>query len=370
VATIYREGFSDPRAAVEALLRALRADPMSMDAMSRLMPLADAGHVLPLELEEKLERAIDAARSDAEASPLSIEPYQALVRLWGWRGDDDCRLMAAQAEALVANHVVPIRDNPVEPTKELSSQSWQRIWPEAARSVAMEVWQAAGESLVALYGPTLESLHVGKKERVNGKGTPLAWIPVDKIARSLLGSHFGYELYATSKDVCLATGKALVCGPQLADRLSPALRFRVARRIALLREGFGPIDSLDDDELAVLFAAAARVAELPQPPALGALPTAKVEDRARALGKAIARKEKKALQAIGARMGTLPPAAEWRAAVLEGAAKAALAVGGDLPAALGELELRMQRDRLAQVLTRFAVSDDFRVLRRDMGLKG
>src|SRR5439155_14859388 len=141
-----------------------------------------------------------------------------------------------------------------------------------------------------------DALGVGKRERVNAKGVPLAWIPVDKIARSLLGSHFGYELYATQKDVCVATGKALVCGPQFADKLSPGLRFRVARRIALLREGLGPIDTLDDDEVAIFFAAVARVAELPQPTGLGQLPNARVEDRARALGKAIARKERKALQ--------------------------------------------------------------------------
>src|SRR3954470_14211122 len=113
----------------------------------------------------------------------------------------------------------------------------------------MEIWQAAGESVVALYGPTLESLHVGKKERVNGKGTPVAWIPVDKIARSLLGSHFGYELYASPKgETCAAAGHALVCGNVFSDKLSPALRFRVARGIALMREQLGPLDSIDDDE--------------------------------------------------------------------------------------------------------------------------
>ncbi len=88
VATIYREGFADPRAAVEALLRALRSDPLSMEALGKLMPLADAGHVLPIELEEKLERAIDEARGQALAAPLAVEPYTSLTRLWGWRGDD------------------------------------------------------------------------------------------------------------------------------------------------------------------------------------------------------------------------------------------------------------------------------------------
>ncbi|MCA1664879.1 MAG: tetratricopeptide repeat protein, partial [Myxococcales bacterium] len=375
ISSIYREGFSDPRAAVEALLRALRTDPLSMEALGKLMPLADAGHVLPLELEEKLEHAIEAARAQVTASPLAELPYQHLTRLWGWRGEDDCRLVSAQAEALAAGRAPPAREagphSTVEPTKELSSQSWDRIWPETARSVALEIWRAAGGATAALYGPSLDSLGVGKRERVNAKGTPVAWIPVDKIARSLCGSQFGYELYASPKpELCVATGSALVCGAAFADKLSPALRFRVARRVALMRDQLGPIDGIDDDELALFFAACARVAELPMPPVLAALSPARVEERTKALAKPLARKERKALQAIGARMSTLPPPAEWRHAVLEGAARAAIAVGGDLVAAFGELEISLSKDALAQSLTTFAVSDDFRVLRRDMGLKG
>jgi tetratricopeptide (TPR) repeat protein len=371
VATIYREGFSDPRAAVEALLRALRAHPLAMDALARLMPLADAGHVLPIELEEKLEHAIDAARADAAALPTAIEPYQALTRLWGWRGDDDARLVAAQAEALLAHRAPPPRENSVEPSKELAAQSWDRLWPETARSVALDVWRAAAESAQAIYGPSLESLGVSKKERVNGKGTPLAWIPVDKIVRALCGSQLAYELYASPRpEVCEATGAQLVLGTSFADKLTPTTRFRVARRIALMRERMQPLESLDADEVAVFFAACARVAELPRPPLLAMLPEGRVEERARALGKAIARKDKKALSAIGPRLATLPSPAEWRAAALEGAARAALVVTGDLPSALQELGVSLVRDPLAQALVRFAVSDDFRVLRREMGLKG
>jgi hypothetical protein len=168
----------------------------------------------------------------------------------------------------------------------------------------------------------------------------------------------------------VATGHFLVCGNVFADKLSPALRFRAARRIALMREHLGPLDTIEDDELALFFAACARVAELPTPPALTTLSPAKVEERARTLGKALARRDRKALQAIGARMSTLPPPGEWRQAVLEGAARAGVAVGGDLVAAFSELSLTMAKDPLARALTVFAVSDDFRVLRRDMGLKG
>ena len=104
---------------------------------------------------------------------------------------------------------------------------------------------------------------------------------------------------------------------------------------------------------------------------LAALSPARVEERTKALAKPLARKERKALQAIGARMSTLPPPAEWRRAILEGAARAGLAgrrrSGGGVRRAVAAAGARMP---LAQALTTFAVSDDFRVLRRDMGLKG
>src|SRR6185369_6892778 len=144
---------------------------------------------------------------------------------------------------------------------------------------------------------------------------------------------------------------ALVCGAAFADRLTPAMRFRVARKVALMRDALAPLDAIDDDELALFFAACARVAELPLPPVLGALSPARVEEKAKALGKPLARKDRKALQAIGARMATLPPPAEWRRAILEGAARAAIAVGGDLVAAFGELGLTLAKDPLAQTLT-------------------
>ncbi len=184
--------------------------------------------------------------------------------------------------------------------------------------MALEIWRAVGEATWSVYGPTLESLNVGKRERVNAKGTPLAWIPIDKIARSLLGTQSGYELYAAPRvEVCVAAGSALVMGSSFADKLSAAARFRAARRIALMRERLGPVEALDADEVALFFAACARVAELPRPPSLPPLNESRVEDRARVIGKAIARKDRKALQAIGARMATLPSPGEWRDAILK-----------------------------------------------------
>jgi tetratricopeptide (TPR) repeat protein len=374
VARIYRDGVGEPRAAGEALLRALRAQPMHMEALAQLMALAEGGHVLQLELEEKLENAIERARMKAKIDPRAPEPLQALVRLWGWRGDTDMGVIAQQAVALVSRRPPPppLEKLP-EPTKELSERSWERLLPEVARSVALDVWRAAGAAAAEVYGPPLDSLVSGK--RLNAKGTPTAWVPVDRIARSLLGfgagSSAGYELYASSTlDVCAAVGHALVCGGAFVEQLSPPLRFRVARRLALLRDWLGPVETMEEAELAVFFAACAKLADLPRPPILAGVNEARVEERSRALGKAIARRDKKALQAIGGRLLDLPHPGEWRHAVLVGAARAGLVIGGDLGAALGELGLDVQRDGDAQALILFGISEDYRVLRHELGCKG
>jgi hypothetical protein len=94
----------------------------------------------------------------------------------------------------------------------------------------------------------------------------------------------------------------------------------------------------------------------------------RVDERAKAVNKAMSRKERKAMQAIGARFATLPDPGEWKRAVLEGAARTALVVGGDLAAALAELGWAFGDGR-ATALVQFALSDEFQRLRREMGLR-
>jgi hypothetical protein len=134
-----------------------------------------------------------------------------------------------------------------------------------------------------------------------------------------------------------------------------------------LRERLGPIERLDDAELHLFFAACAKVAEAPRPGVLQ-VNDAKVEERAKALGKALGRKERNALKSLGARFADLNDPGHWRRAVLDGAIRTALAVGGDLDAALSELALPPQDPGVA-ALYLFAVSEDMIALRREMGLR-
>jgi hypothetical protein len=175
-------------------------------------------------------------------------------------------------------------------------------------------------------------------------------------------------LYA-SKDPhkCALAGEALVVGSQMADRLTARTRFRAARALMLLRDRLGPIEKIDDTELALFFAACARVAEVPRPHVLS-VNDAKVEERAKLIGKTLGRKERNALKSLGGRFGDLNDPAQWRAAILDGAARAGLAVGGDLDGALAELNLA-PKDLAAAALYQFAVSEDMMAIRREMGLR-
>jgi hypothetical protein len=371
IASIYREGFNDGRAAVEALQRALHHEPVELEALEKLVAYAEQGQVVQTQLDDKIDRALDAARARAVRQPKTPENYLALTRLYGWRADEDARTLAAQAMALARGEAAHERDDSIDPTKELSASGWELLVPETGRSIALEIWRTAYEATMRIYGPSPEALGTGKPERVNQKALPPGWAHLDKIARGLgVGA---YELYASrDREACGigANGDVpiIVAGGAFAERLSPRMRFRLTRKLTLLRDRSGPLEQVDDEELHLFFAACAKVAEVSRPSVLKVTSEGRVDERAKAINKAMSRKERKTLQAIGSRFAILPDPGEWRRSLLEGAARAALVVGGDLVAALSELGLTFGEGRAA-ALVQFALSDEYQRLRREMGLR-
>lgn len=371
VAGIYRDGFADPRAAGEALLRALENDPLEIEALHQLVPMAHIGQVDRRVLDQHLRRAIDKVSAEIAIDPSVAAPYGTLARLWGWRGDEDARAVAAQALALVSGQAAPIRQIAADPTRELGAAQFERAMGEASQGAALAIWRVTADAAARVYGPELGALGATRADRANTRSLPPAWLAVDQIAQGL--GVKPYELYVSSRpEVCQVVGAQLVCGSWFAAPLEPARRFTVARQLALLRDRLGPVEVLDAEELEVHFAACAQLAELPPLASLGriAADDARIEERTKALGKALGRKERKALAALGPRFAELPDLDGFRAAVLKGAARLGLAVGGDLEAALTTLGLDPAHDPLAWDLMRFATSELFLTLRREMGLRG
>ena len=366
LAELYLTAVDDEPAARNALVRAVERDPLNVGALSRLLPLLGAPADATLR-DRLLARSAIEARVAIDRAPTASEPYAVLERVLLWRRDDDGAALAAQAAALAAGRPSAPRDGEREPTRELSAASWDVLLGVAAHGAEMEIWRAAREAANRLLGPELGQLGVDKSDRQNAKGIALAWIPADKIARSMCAG--AYELYRSplAREAARVVDGALILGSAHAERLTPAARFRVARGAVLLRDRIGPLDSIEPAELELFFAACARVAgtslAVPSRP-----PEAKIEERARAIGKVLDRKERKALGALAPRFDEVTDPAAWRRAVRLAAAGAGLAVCGDLGAALAELGADLDSDE-GRALARLAVSEELAALRRELGLR-
>jgi tetratricopeptide (TPR) repeat protein len=369
VAQLYKDGFRDPKSAASALMRALEADPLCLEALEPLVSMAASGQVVQLELEDRLEHALNAARRRIEAGPGDIAAFEAVMRITGWRGDEDARTVATQALAIARGETPLGRDDAVDPVKELTPKGWSELLPEEARTIALEMWRLGGEASVKLYGPTPEALGAVKADRVAEKKLPAEWPHLERIARSL-GVH-GLELYqAKDGDALLASGTAespaLLAGASYKLKLWPAKRYRLGKQLLMARDRLAPLEKIDDEELELYFAALCRVAEAPRPASISITTEARVDERAKAVSKALGRKERKALALLAPRFVELTPPREWRHAILLGACYCGLALSGDLGAAI---EAERGDEARKHALTLFALSDEYLAVRRELGLK-
>jgi hypothetical protein len=159
-----------------------------------------------------------------------------------------------------------------------------------------------------------------------------------------------------------------------------AARFRLGRALALFRLRATVLDRLSTEELRHLFLAAATLAGAPATgdaaPPSAAVPPALVK----ALGKALSRKDRKALALQASRFGfETSDVEEWRHAVLSTADRLGLIAAGDVAAAVRTLArahgplatvAQLQVSPAALELLRFALQPDYLDLRAEAGVAG
>jgi tetratricopeptide (TPR) repeat protein len=345
IAEILRDDLDDLDGAAKALGRARSLVPLCIEVIGPLLSIHErqrdqaARRLL-------VDQSLALVREAITQSPLSLELYGTLARVFEWAGDPDGRFFAAQAQAFFnaaseAERELLVRSaaRPFAPTRDLPSDAWRnRVSHLRARGLPMEVWATIANAVTALYPHDLASFRVDKSDRVNLKSQAGEWPTLDRLARTFGAS--GFELYLTraQSDLCeVVPGDPpmLVVGAALAGAPGPALRFRLGRAFALLRDRTAGVLALDDQDLRLLFAAAAQVAG---GQVAYSAPSGLVEERARALGKAMSRKERNALAVLGGRMGhELGDPVDFRAGIRLTAARAGLLAAGDLQAALTEL---------------------------------
>jgi hypothetical protein len=336
-----------------------------------------------------------------QASPLDPDAYRALAEVALMASDVDTRFLAVSAlsfvnasrpdeEQFLAERVARIHFRPTATLEPAVLE--QRLAPPEAQGVLRELWRELGEAVARAFASTVETLGLTRTDRVSSRlAAPLAteW--------QRIGGAFGVgeaELYFWSREAAriqavAASGGVVLVGRDVSAPLVAAHRFEAGRAAALLRDRLVVALAMQPAELELVIAAGVRQVVS----GFGSwLETGQLEDRTRRLGKALGRRERKAIGGLAESLARLPAAsfqttvAAWRRGVQRLGNRAGLLVAGDLNAVLEGVVpglpppatrrfqpqqevLRRLRDNddVADVLV-FALGAEFSRLRRDLGL--
>ena len=377
----------NPKRAIAALSSALDLDRMDLEALHSLVDLSSAGHLGADALKGYLDHSIAEGRVRIADPALAVAPdraerrgqtsasqlFSAMEKLFGWTANADAKLLAARAVALFGDRAPPsggFTGAPVPPP--LSEAQQQLLLGEAARSPALSIWRLVGGAAARIYDPSLEDLGIGKGDRINRKKSPEGIDSVLALAQAL--SFDLQEIYlASNPDQLASIGGALVVGKRHRGPLGSAALYRLTERLLLVRDQLGPLERIGDEELDLFFAATAKVAELEETPTwapTSASAQLRIDEYAKVIQKATDRGQRKELRGMQDAFVNLGSLGAWRRAMLDGIARVALAVSGDLSELFARRDLKIGRDAGVIEWMAFAISPELLGVRRELGLGG
>jgi hypothetical protein len=384
LAEVLRDKVGDAAGARAALERARQQDPLSIDVVRALREL-----VAPSERPHLLAGATDAVRVAIAAAPGRGPLYERLATVCGWNGDSDGRWLALAA--LEAIGTVPAADRadlaagrkaaPAISRQRLDTGRREVLRPKELAGVVGDIWRIVAPSVTQAAGLDAAKLGFGRGDRVAMKivakkheavAAALAAMAVGDADVYISPSRSGFARVLATETPTLCLGADIAAGE------TPAARFQLGRAAMLAAERGGTLSELREGEAAWYVAAALRAAGLELPPALAeavAADDTPVAERTRTLGKALGRRDKKALTQLGGRLGELAKAtdvATWRRAAASAGQRAGLLLCGDLAVALALLDVgrggrALSESPAALDLCAWSVSAAHATLRRDLG---
>ncbi len=385
VASILRDKVGDKPGAIAALEQACQLDPLDVDAVRELAELVGGG-----QRRKVLARAASDVRAAIAGSPARPALYERLSVLGRWMGDDDSRFYALDALGAVSTlsseqkqfaskqrelvHARPL------PKKPIDAADWSaRVAQPETGGLNAELWRTVAEAASSLVGLGTSTLGFGRGDRQSAKS-----LARDYPAVAELMTCFGVdcEIYVSSSKAGYSrtlsgAAPAVYLGADVARAADAPTRFALGRALALARENTGTLAEMRPDELAGLLAAAARLGGVTSLPSVlqDALPERELDERARVLGKAMSRRDRKNLPLLASRFDELGDPAAFRRASLCTGARAGLLACGDLSAALAVLDVgrggrAIADDPIALDLLSWSVGDDYAMLRAAVGAAG
>jgi hypothetical protein len=330
-------------------------------------------------------QAIAEMRAALSRDPVQVPRLRRLVELLGatWRDgrERDAVEVVAQVLGLLGElppGAVPVATAPRPLATPLPNGFWTALADPPALGFMTEVWLLLADALLELYPPDITALGAVRQTRILAENEPeLAWV-LEAAATLGLPSLLLYRAPTTGEVQPVEfPAPGLVLGASSATA-SGASRFWIGRALGLLRYRATVVTRLSVDQLQAIFSAAAVIAGASPEPAGARGPRAS-EAEVKALSKALARKDRKALALQASRFGfETVDAAAWKGAILRTADRLGLVLAGDARAAataLGGLapavsvaELRQSASALD--LLRFALGEGYLTARREAGQGG
>lgn len=392
LAGIYAEGFKDHTQAVESCRRALSLDPGDLDStelMAQLLYKAGDGRALDAHLASTL--AVHRARLDRD--PFRIDSYRALIKVFDWQKASDPLFIVRSVLALVGAaqpaelHAIEEirRVAPPFPARPLTPEEVEEVLAHPdERGALHRVLVAAEPSLRKTFAPLERT--VERPEKLTARNHPRLADLVNRLRKALGNVNVAPFLVEGARDALRIEDTAtpsLYLGSEMLEELTESeAAFLIAREIAHVRLRHHFYLRFDPAELGrVVAAVLAVVCHSFSPP----FPPAELEALQLGFHRALPKRQRRLLEPPALELSDRPvDPARWRGAMQQTEDRVALAVCGDLQAALRlvlrdeslNLQSRLERPedfaqfagpRLRQLLS-FAISEEYLTLRERVGM--
>ena len=238
----------------------------------------------------------------------------------------------------------------------------------------LDLFRLMGPTIADALGPTLETIGVGRRERVDARSGSAVRNEIAAWAGALGLAEF--ELYVGGKDANLIQGipgemPSMVLGSAVKTPLSLSDRARLVRELVALERGTTIVMLRDDVSVAAVIVASCAIADVP----LASPAYAVLAEIQRQMSKAVTRKVKKVLPEVAQAVArSQPDLRAFRGHALRTLDRAAAIAAGDPSAAILQIvgehaaAEKIANDPRATSMLRFLWSDDYFALRKQLGL--
>lgn len=379
---IYRDKLQEPDGALRATLKLLTESPGDPEALEMLLRIrGDAGQKqlafttgLSTTLRLLQDHPADLAAVHRVCRMAEVLRKTPLERV----AVSTALALGGPDEYLESTFAKLTSKLPRAPETALTDQNWKKLAAPGDDGPFAELFMALGPTLSEAFGPSLASLGITKRDRVD----PRTGLALRNEVAAWAGA-FGisvFELYVGGKDASLIAAipgepPCIVMGADTKTPLSIADRGRLARELAAVARGTSIMRSRDDTTVAAIIVAACRLADVP----IDAPPYAVLGEVEKLLGRALARKTRKAIfetcRAIASKKAS--DARIWSSRALGTHSRAALVATADMRVALTDVMPptadradAVKHDTRVHELIRFALSPVYLELRSALGLEG